>query len=67
VKRDGGCKFVNLKTGSGGCKRSSLWMLRNNTMKQVRITYTGAFHHVMNREYDGNDIFAGKKWQLLTG
>ena len=30
-------------------------------MKRVRITYSGAFHHAMNRGYDGNDIFAGNK------
>jgi REP element-mobilizing transposase RayT len=26
-------------------------------MRRVRITYPGAYHHVMNRGYDGNDIF----------
>ncbi|UCH92233.1 MAG: transposase [Candidatus Aminicenantes bacterium] len=30
-------------------------------MRRERITYTGAYHHVMNRGYDGNDIFAGNK------
>jgi hypothetical protein len=30
-------------------------------MKRVRITYPGAFHHAMNRGYDGNDIFSGNK------
>jgi len=30
-------------------------------MKRVRITYPGAFHHVMNRGYDGNAIFTGNK------
>jgi hypothetical protein len=30
-------------------------------MKRVRITYPGAYHHTMNRGYDGNDIFAGNK------
>jgi REP element-mobilizing transposase RayT len=37
-------------------------------MKRVRITYPGAFHHVMNRGYGGNDIFAGniKKTQFLN-
>ena len=30
-------------------------------MKRVRITYPGAFHHDMNRGYEGNDIFAGNK------
>ena len=30
-------------------------------MKRVRITYPGAYHHVMNRGYDGNAIFAGDK------
>jgi len=28
-------------------------------MRRERITYTGAYHHVMNRGYDGNDIFFG--------
>lgn len=31
----------------------------NLTMRRVRITYPGAYHHVMNRGYDGNPIFAG--------
>jgi REP element-mobilizing transposase RayT len=26
-------------------------------MRRERITYLGAYHHVMNRGYDGNDIF----------
>jgi REP element-mobilizing transposase RayT len=30
-------------------------------MRRERITYIGAYHHVMNRGYDGNDIFAGNK------
>jgi REP element-mobilizing transposase RayT len=30
----------------------------NVTMRRVRITYPGAYHHVMNRGYDGNAIFA---------
>ena len=30
-------------------------------MKRIRITYPGAYHHVMNRGYDGNPIFAGSK------
>jgi hypothetical protein len=30
-------------------------------MKRVRITYPGAFHHAINRGYDGNDIFLGNK------
>jgi len=30
-------------------------------MRRERITYTGAYHHVMNRGYDGNDIFAGNR------
>ncbi|NIM12167.1 MAG: hypothetical protein GTO45_08650 [Candidatus Aminicenantes bacterium] len=30
-------------------------------MKRVRITYPGAYHHAMNRGYDGNDIFTGNK------
>ena len=28
-------------------------------MKRVRITYEGAFHHVMNRGFNGDDIFVG--------
>ncbi len=28
-------------------------------MRRVRITYPGAYHHVMNRGYDGNAIFTG--------
>ena len=31
----------------------------NLTMRRVRITYTDAYHHVMNRGYAGNPIFAG--------
>ena len=30
-------------------------------MRRERITYPGAYHHVMNRGDDGNDIFAGNK------
>lgn len=30
-------------------------------MKRVRITYPGAFHHVMNRGFDGNEIYPDKK------
>lgn len=30
-------------------------------MRRIRVTYPGAFHHVMNRGYDGNDIFFGHK------
>jgi len=30
-------------------------------MRRVRLTYPGAFHHVMNRGYGGNDIFYGNK------
>ncbi|MCP4220117.1 MAG: hypothetical protein GY765_36130, partial [bacterium] len=30
-------------------------------MRRARITYEGAVHHVMNRGYDGNDIFQGDK------
>jgi hypothetical protein len=30
-------------------------------MRRERITYTGAYHHAMNRGCDGNDIFAGDK------
>jgi len=28
---------------------------------RMRITYQGAYHHVMNRGYDGNAIFSGHK------
>jgi REP element-mobilizing transposase RayT len=28
-------------------------------MRRERITYPGAYHHVMNRGHDGNNIFAG--------
>ncbi len=28
-------------------------------MRRVRITFPGAYHHVMNRGYDGNNIFTG--------
>ncbi len=30
-------------------------------MRRERITYPGAFHHVMNRGYNGNHIFEGNK------
>ncbi len=30
-------------------------------MRRERVTYTGAFHHVMNRGYNGNHIFEGNK------
>ena len=30
-------------------------------MKRERITYPGAYHHIMNRGYDGNDIFFGNQ------
>jgi hypothetical protein len=30
-------------------------------MRRERITYPGAYHHVMNRGYDGNKIFSGNK------
>jgi len=30
-------------------------------MRRERMTYIGAYHHVMNRGYDGNDIFAGNR------
>ena len=26
-------------------------------MRRIRVTYPGAFHHVMNRGYDGKSIF----------
>jgi len=29
-------------------------------MRRARITYQGAYHHVMNRGYDGNPIFSEK-------
>jgi len=30
-------------------------------MRRERITYTGAYHHIMNRGYDGNYIFFGNQ------
>ena len=30
-------------------------------MRRARITYPGAYHHVMNRGYDGKDIFCGNE------
>jgi putative transposase len=30
-------------------------------MRRERIPYVGAYHHIMNRGYDGNDIFAGSR------
>ena len=30
-------------------------------MRRARITYPGAFHHVMNRGHEGTDIFYGNK------
>ena len=30
-------------------------------MRRARLTYKGAYHHVMNRGYDGNPIFKGRK------
>lgn len=30
-------------------------------MRRERITYTGAYHHIMNRGYDGNNIFQGNQ------
>ncbi len=30
-------------------------------MRRERVTYPGAFHHIMNRGYDGNDIFEGNR------
>ena len=30
-------------------------------MRRARITYPGAFHHAMNRGYDGTNIFKGNK------
>ena len=32
-------------------------------MKRIRITYPGAYHHVMNRGYDGNEIFVGDRYK----
>ncbi|MCP4219576.1 MAG: hypothetical protein GY765_33390 [bacterium] len=32
-------------------------------MKRVRLTYPGAYHHVMNRGYNGNDIFPTSKFK----
>ena len=36
-------------------------------MRRERITYIGAYHHVMVRGYDGNDIFAQKPFPGLPG
>jgi len=36
-----------------------LWY--NGNMRRERITYPGAYHHVMKHGYDGNDIFVGNK------
>ena len=33
----------------------------NRYMRLEQITYPGAYHHVMNRGYDGNDIFFGNQ------
>ena len=30
-------------------------------MRRERVKYPGAYHHVMDRGYDGNDIFTGNK------
>jgi hypothetical protein len=30
-------------------------------MRRERITYTGAYRHAMNHDYDGRDILAGDK------
>jgi putative transposase len=30
-------------------------------MRRERITYSGAYRHIMNRGYDGNDIFFGNQ------
>jgi len=30
-------------------------------MRRARVTYQGAYHHVMNRGYDGKPIFKGRK------
>jgi hypothetical protein len=35
-------------------------------MRKERITYIGAYHHVMNRGYNGNDIFAGNTEILVN-
>lgn len=34
-------------------------------MKRVRITYPGAFHHIMNRGHGGEDILDGDKNKIL--
>ncbi len=34
-------------------------------MRRARITYQGAWHHVMNRGHEGNDIFSGAKNKSL--
>jgi hypothetical protein len=51
-----------IQTSEEGTVRENdqkLWY--NKYMRRERITYTGAYHHVMNRGYDGNDIFAGNR------
>jgi len=32
-------------------------------MRRERITYPGAYHHVMNKGYDGNAIFAESRYK----
>jgi hypothetical protein len=36
-------------------------LLYNKYMRRERITYAGAYHHILNRGYDGNDIFFGNQ------
>lgn len=49
------------KTHEAGQNISTLWY--NNFMKRVRITYSGAYHHRMNRRYDGNKILVGDEYK----
>ena len=45
-----------LNLGNLGTVRANDQKLQYNVyMRRERITYIGAYHHVMNRGYDGND------------
>jgi len=45
------------KPGTVRANDQKLWY--TEYMRRERITHAGAYHHVMNRGYDGNDIFVG--------
>jgi hypothetical protein len=47
----------SMKPGPMRENDQKLWY--NKYVRRERITYIGAYHHVMNRGYDGKDIFAG--------